>query len=274
MGKVVAIGLIIVGLALAVLGGYAFYQTQKPNAGIKIETSPPAVVFMDNVQVGVTPFKKEGLKAGEVSIKLVPNSTSATLSTYQSKIRLTNRTYAVINRVFGDSDTTSEGEIVNLEPSPTKNTSMAVVVSGPDSASIMLDGQPLGFSPLLAPEIIAGDHVVVVSAPGFSERRISAHAQENYQLKINVKLKGTALPTPVIVETPKTNTSHVVIKSTPTGFLRVRQLPKISAKEMGRVNPGDKFMLLESIEGWYRIEVELDSTKSGWISAQYATQPE
>lgn len=272
MGKIIAIGLVIVGLVLAGVGGYAFYQTQKPNAGIKIETNPPATVFMDNVQVGVTPFKKEGLKAGEVSVKLVPNSVTSTLSTYQTKVRLTNKTYTVINRVFGDSDVTSEGETVNLEPSPIKSTSMAVVVSGPDSASIMFDGQPLGFSPLLAPEITTGDHVVVVSAPGFSERRISAHAQENFQLKINVKLKGTALPTPIIVETPKIDTSHVEIKSTPTGFLRVRQLPKTSAKEMGRVNPGDKFMLLESVEGWYKIEVELDSTKSGWISAQYATK--
>ncbi|KKS33204.1 MAG: PEGA domain protein [Candidatus Amesbacteria bacterium GW2011_GWA2_42_12] len=274
MGKVVAIGLIIVGLIVAGVGGYAFYQTQKPNAGLKIETNPSAVVFMDNVQVGVTPFKKEGLKAGEVSIKLVPNSVTSTLSTYQTKVRLTNRTYTVINRVFGDSDMTSEGETINLESSSVKSTSMAVVVSGPDSASIMFDGQPLGFSPLLAPEITAGDHVIVVSAPGFSERRITAHAQENFQLKINVKLKGTPLPTPVIIETPKTNTSHVEIKSTPTGFLRVRQLPKTSAKEMGRVDPGDKFMLLESIDGWYRIEVELDSTKSGWISAQYATKYE
>lgn len=269
MGKVIAIILIVAGVITAGFGLFVYLQSQKPNAGLRIETNPSATVFMDDVQVGITPFKKDGLKIGEVSIKLVPNSPSTTLSSYQTKVRLTSKTYTVIRRDFGDSDTTSSGDTINLEPSATKSTSLAVIVSGPDSASVMLDGQPLGFTPLLTPQIDPGDHLIVVSAPGFSQRRIQAQSVAGFKLNISVKLQGQAIPTPKILDVA-TPSAHIQIKTTPTGFLRVRQEPKTSAKEMGRVNPGDKFMLLEAITGWYKIEVELDSTTSGWISSQYA----
>ena len=66
---------------------------------------------------------------------------------------------------FGDSDITSAGEVINLEPQPSKNASLAVITSTPDSASITLDGTPLGFTPILIPQVQAGDHQIVISSP-------------------------------------------------------------------------------------------------------------
>jgi uncharacterized protein YgiM (DUF1202 family) len=55
---------------------------------------------------------------------------------------------------------------------------------------------------------------------------------------------------------------------TPTGFLRVRKEASTTAEEIGRVNPGEFFRLLDEQNSWYKIEFQTD--KEGWVSGQYA----
>jgi hypothetical protein len=62
----------------------------------------------------------------------------------------------------------------------------------------------------------------------------------------------------------------VVIKNTPTGWLRVRSGPGTSFKEIDRVFPKESFPLLEESGNWYKIEIE--GRTNGWISAQYANK--
>ena len=62
--------------------------------------------------------------------------------------------------------------------------------------------------------------------------------------------------------------SSILIKDTPTGFLRVREEPAITASEEARVKPGDQFDLLEENSGWFKIEYE--KGKQGWVYSQYA----
>ncbi|MEK7154882.1 MAG: PEGA domain-containing protein [Patescibacteria group bacterium] len=283
MGKqIVAIILILVGAGAIGFGVFKYFQSKKPNAGLKIDATPSALVFVDNIQLGQTPVEKI-FKAGEATIKLVPTGSTTSLSTYQTKVRLTSNTYTVIKRQFGDSDITSSGEVVNLEPQSGKVASLAIVTSSPDSATVMLDGQPQGFTPLLIPSIPAGDHQISLTAPGFTPYTVDAKAVLGYKLNVNVKLAGQLPePTPLPSETsaspsaspkPKTTTlkkPYVEIKDTPTGFLRVRQTASTGAKEVGRVNPGDTYPLLDQITGWYEVSVDFTATASGWVSSQYA----
>ena len=279
--QIVAIILILVGAGAIGFGVFKYFQSKKPNAGLKIDATPSALVFVDNIQLGQTPIEKI-FKAGEATIKLVPTGSTTSLSTYQTKVRLTSNTYTVIKRQFGDSDITSSGEVVNLEPQSGKIASLAIVTSSPDSASVSLDGQPQGFTPLLIPSIPAGDHKILLTAPGFAQYTVDAKAILGYKLNVNVKLAGQVpepTPTPELEASPsaspkpKTTTlkkPYVEIKDTPTGFLRVRQTASTGAKEIGRVNPGDTYPLLSQITGWYEISVDFAATASGWISAQYA----
>ena len=69
----------------------------------------------------------------------------------------------------------------------------------------------------------------------------------------------------------KKTVEQVVISATPVGFLRVRSEPNLGGSEVGRVNPGDVFELLEESEGWYKIKLE---DGEGWISGQYAQKQE
>ncbi len=275
--KIIAIILILAGAGAIGFGVFSYFQSKKPNAGLRVESTPTSLVYVDNVQLGQAPLEKIFMP-GEITLKLIPTSTSLSLTSYQTKVRLTANTYTVVKRDFSGSDLTSSGEVVNLEPQSLpagrRVASLAVITSSPDSASVTLDGQPQGFSPLLIPSIPAGDHQINVSAPGFTTRTVSAKAVLGYKLNVNVKLASLSTPSPS--PTPEGTASatlkkpYVEIKDTPTGFLRVRQEPNTGAKEIGRVKPGEKYPLLEKIPSWYRIKVDLNATSSGWISAQYA----
>lgn len=64
----------------------------------------------------------------------------------------------------------------------------------------------------------------------------------------------------------------IEIGSTGLGFLRVREEPLVGATEVGRVNEGDKFKVLEEKSGWYKIEYAVG--KQGWVSGDYVTEVE
>ncbi len=274
MGKYLAIGLIIIGLGLAGFGGFTYYQSHQPTAGLKIETNPTSLVFVDNLQVGQTPIEKTFVP-GEVSLKIIPTSTSSALPSYQTKVKLTSQVYTVVRRDFGETDLLSAGDIISLEPQSAKTASLSVVTASPESASVTLDGQPQGFTPLLVASVIPGDHEITIASPGFTDRQISAKAIAGYKLNINAKLAGV-IPTPTPTPTPLPATAsanlkgYVTITETPTKFLRVRAAASTGAKEWGKVYPGDKYKVLETKTGWYLIQVDLDATNSGWISSTYA----
>lgn len=276
MGKVLAIIAILAGLVAAGFGTYYYFFSKKENAGLKVEANPASTVFVDDVQVGLTPIDKL-YQPGEVSVKVIPNSTTSSLTTYQTKVRLSAGTYVVIRRNFAATDAATAGEMVSLESTSDKGASLAVVASGPDAASVILDGEPVGFTPLVVANVNPGDHQITISAPGFALRTINALAVAGHKLVINVKLAGQAVETalPVIDFSESTPSAtlqkpYVEIKDTPTGFLRVRQGPSISATESGQVKPGDKLPLLDSQSGWYLISGTFTATSSGWISGQYA----
>ncbi|OGE44326.1 hypothetical protein A3A45_03860 [Candidatus Daviesbacteria bacterium RIFCSPLOWO2_01_FULL_36_8] len=66
---------------------------------------------------------------------------------------------------------------------------------------------------------------------------------------------------------PQEAKQFLVIKDTPTGFLRVRATP--SGKEIIKVLPGERFELLKESNGWLQISLE-DGTL-GWVAKQYSS---
>jgi uncharacterized protein YgiM (DUF1202 family) len=61
----------------------------------------------------------------------------------------------------------------------------------------------------------------------------------------------------------------LTVKDTPTGFLRVRSTPSTQGEELGKVNPGDSFSVMDSASGWFQIEMPDGVT--GWVSGTYAS---
>jgi uncharacterized protein YgiM (DUF1202 family) len=62
----------------------------------------------------------------------------------------------------------------------------------------------------------------------------------------------------------------ITIKETETGWLKVREASSSSGKEITRVKPGEKYVLLNETTDWYQID--LGNNKNGWISATYASK--
>lgn len=60
---------------------------------------------------------------------------------------------------------------------------------------------------------------------------------------------------------------EIIINATPTGWLRVRKNPE--GEEIGKVLPGEKYLLVEDAAGWFQIV--LTDGSFGWISKSYSS---
>lgn len=291
--------MIIVGILALVLIGIIvktkFLGQQGPGA-LQVNATPRATVFIDGTQAGMTPFFNDKVKTGEHTIKLVPESTTDNLVSWEGKINLLPGIITAINRTLGSSESASSGEIISLEKIGRKDKSSLAVVSIPDQAVVKVNGEPKGFTPLTIDDLAPADYQVTISSSGYEERSVSAHAVGGYKLIINVQLaqkiegiqeatpsseleEGKVTPTPktTITPTPKTTPKveatppakpYVKVKETPTGFLRVRTEPSTTATEAAKINPGEMYPYLnEEKSGWLKIEYEKD--KEGWVSGVY-----
>lgn len=277
MGKVRTILLILGSLVLLTGVGLFLIGYFKPKgAGVLIETSPLATVFIDNVQVGRSRY--EATKdPGEVVIKLVPESNQTALTPYETKVTLTSGIQTVIRREFGTTSDEESGEIISFEKTNGSETSLSVV-SLPDAAQISIDGATRGFAPYKTSSIVPGEHQLIVSAGGYREKILSVRTQEGYKLTAVVKLakdiNATPIPTPESQDNASEQVTLVEILSTPTGFLRVRNEPSTLASEVAQVKPGEKYLFIEQDEktGWFKIEYQ--KGKEGWVTNQYSKKVE
>ncbi len=283
----------IVLILILGVGGFIIKQKFFPaaNAGLKVESSPSAVVFLDGQEIGSTTLEKNDLKPGERTLRLVPQATATTYFPWETKIKLINGMVAVVRRDFDETESLSAGEVMTLEKIADKNSASLAVISVPDSAVVALNNETKGFTPLNLDGLAEGNYEVRVSANGYIERMVRVKLVNGYRLMLNVKLaeekeeeeveegeegeeaeaEGTPTPSPKTEVTPPPR-PYVLIKDTPTGWLRVRMEPTTAATEAAKVNPGEMYPLLDEESGWYKIEYEEDG--EGWISGQYAEKYE
>ncbi len=292
---IIAVCLLFSGLLLS---GCSLNQKQ---AALQVNTTPVANVFVDGKLLGKTPYSSSELKAGEVTVKLIPESTTEVFASWEGKIKLTGGILTLIDREFAASETNASGQILSLEKIKDKNTALISVVTEPDGVLVKIDGEAKGFSPLNVDSISVGDHEIVLSKDGYNDKTLRVKNVLTYRLIINAKLgqikseqepavtpspsptgKGTPAPTTVkttpSASTPKPEPAkpYVLILETPTNFLRVRNSPP-SGVELAQVKPGEKFPFLEEKvlpdeSVWYKITY-LEG-KEGWISAKYAEKVE
>lgn len=229
----------------------------KPKSGISITSIPEeATVFLDEKEVGKTPYEDKNLDVKEYVVKLEKDKAS-----WQGRVKLTAQTLTIVNRDLAEDQASSSGEILTLDRGRG-----VTIVSNPSNSEVEIDGNVSGKTPIsinLAP----GEHTILVSHPNYLKRSFLANLPENFNLTVSVDLalSGadlTTIATPVITQTPE-----VVVKETPTGFLRVRDKASLTGKEIAQVKPGDKLILLEELTGWDRVRLA-DGTE-GFVSSSY-----
>lgn len=229
----------------------------KQTGGISISSDPDdATVFLDGKEVGKTPYENKNLEVKKYIVRIEKEK-----MIWEGKVKLSGGTVTVINRDLSSDSSSSAGETLNLE----KGKGLTLV-SKPIDSDVEVDGKVLGKTPLTA-DLVAGEHTILVSHPNYLKRSIRANLPDQYNLTVAVDLALSEadlsnIQTPVISQT-----QEVLVKNTPTGFLRVRDKPNLQGREIARVKPGDNLILLEEQIAWDR--VRLPDNTEGYVSSSY-----
>jgi len=270
--KTVIISLVAVAAAVAATFFAIGYFREKPG-GVLIDTSPVSNVYIDGSLVGKTPYTGT-FKAGEITLKLVPESSDQNLVVYETKVTLVAGIQTVIRREFGDTEETSADDIISFDKVGGGETGL-VVISIPTNAQISVDGLPQGFTPYKTTNISPAEHQIEVKAPGYTNRVMALKTIEGFRLSLFAKLAKVIEPKSTPSPAPDERT-YIQILSTPTGFLRVRTAPGTAGSEIAQVKPGEKYPFLDEdvATGWVEIQYEatapgLPNGITGWVSGQF-----
>ncbi len=280
MKKVVVLFTISFGIALLLfLGIQYFFILNNKKGALQVTASPASKVYLNDTYLGQTPLCKceaaDMIPVGDYTIRLVPADTS--LREFQEKITISESVLTVVDRKFG-KNALSEGSIISLRPLSDKKKTELLVVSFPQGANVSLDDADIGTTPLLYKDPTESDHVLKVSKQGYTEKEVRIRTPLGYQLTVAAYLSTDTAKTPsptsipllsgTITPSPSPTNVKVTILQTPTGFLRVRSAAATSGFEVGRVKPGETYIVTSETDGWF--EIKLSDGLTGWISSDYA----
>jgi PEGA domain len=273
----------------------------KSKAGIIVKSNPAGNVFINDKEVGVSPYQDENMAPGSYTVRIKSESGEWT----SNKIRILENTIYNINRELAVNSSEQAGENVSIE----KGKGITVVTL-PSQVEVSLDGQKQGNTPYLIPSASEGEHEILLTKEGYVSRKIKIRARDDYKIVIEAQLKkeGTATtqPSPTAAPsstasaspsakatatakasasvTPKASASAtpkasvaastapgantVTILDTPTGWLRVRDKAGIEGKEIAKVNTNESFPYEEQLDSGWTLIVMADGTK-GYVASRY-----
>ncbi|MDZ7586518.1 MAG: PEGA domain-containing protein [Patescibacteria group bacterium] len=290
MLKKLLVSLIILSLTVFLTG--CTLPSRKKSA-LSVSTTPNATIFLDGEHLGQTPYYNEKLKPGDYVLKIVPESSGQALNPWEGRVTLSPGILTVVNRELGLTQDDSSGEILSFESNADKNATSISVVTTPDGAVVNLDGEPKGFAPISLDNTTEGDHILLISSPGYQEKTIKAKTVKGNKLIVSVQLARAAVapptetetqeeatpaaspkttPTPTPTASPKTSTSSANLKNSvealkSPGWANVREDSSAAAAILDKIYFGDQYPILDTAaEGghtWYKIEYK--TGKNGWV---------
>lgn len=278
MKKIVFIILPLI-LAVLVFVGFIVITGIGNQGALQVTSIPKSTVYLDGKSIGQTPLceceQNHMIKVGEYTIKLVPLDSGYT--PFESKITIGKSVLTVVDRTF-DKDSTSQGSIITLTPLSDKKKVEILAISFPDNATVFLDNNMSGKSPLVLKNVSESDHALKISKDGYKDKIIRIRTVAGYTLSATAFLSidpnfGTQLSQ---VASSSASSAPKVIKiiilDTPTGYLNVRDNASVEGLILTKVFPKDTFDFVDEKTNW--IEVRLPDGRLGWISSQYAQKQE
>ncbi len=229
----------------------------KESSGISVISDPvDATVFLDGQEVGKTPFNAKNLEMKTYEIKIQKEKL-----VWQGKIKLNSGTITVISRDLSLDLASSAGEMLTLE----KGNGLTII-SSPTESDVTVDGRSVGKTPLTV-NTDSGEHTILVSKANYLNRSIRADLPVGFNLTVSADLALSEADLTVVDALVVTQVTEVVVKKTPTGFLRVRDKPNLAGKELAQVKTGETLVLLEELGTWDK--VRLANGTEGFVSAVY-----
>lgn len=177
--------LIAILASILILKQLVFPFFTNNNSLLQVETpNVKTSVFLDNKNVGETPFLGENIREGEYNLLLEAqiDAPSTTKVQFSKKITLITQTLTAVNYDFGPSEKFSSGDIRTLRVGEGLS-----IVTNPQGAQVKLNGQKVGESPLsLSPN--SGINKIKISSPGYYSRELEINVEPGHRLVIEVFL--------------------------------------------------------------------------------------
>jgi hypothetical protein len=275
MRKLIFIVLTILSAVLVFSIIIFLFSQNKSKGALQVTSNPNSKVFLDGKLIGKTPFRTNNLKdmifEGEYTIKLIP--VSGNFQDFEQKITISPGVLTVVDKTFAGNSLDS-ASITTLTQINNRNDAQISVMTFPQNTQVFLDNNLQGQSPILLKNITKSDHELKVTKEGYKDKILMISTELGFKLEAvmylgldpnisTISAKSLVSSPTKLVDSPK-----VLILSTPTGFLRVRQDSSISSLEITQIKPGETYVLLDEKTNWYKIQ--LTDGKAGWISSQYA----
>lgn len=180
------IGFIFLIILLFVLIRFVVLNRTPRQGQLKITSNVAARVLLENRDIGKTPLEQK-MNTGDYSIRLVPENTDQSISSWQGRITINPNTLTYINRDLSQSELTSAGEQLWIEKIA-GNAAELSVISVPDGANVILNDQPRGVTPISLTDLPQGDHTLVISSPGFEPRTVKIKLTSGYRVVSSLSL--------------------------------------------------------------------------------------
>lgn len=221
-------------------------------AALSVTSDPSGEkVYLDNAEVGLTPFQSDQLNGGEVVLNF---------GNFNQKVRLNAGTLTVVNWALGPTDTFSAGEVVWLSSA---SSSELLVIAKP-AAEVFLDGKSLGESPLSKP-VDPGEYTLELKKDGYLTRSVKLSLRGGFRTNLSTTLSLN--PFPAEVKTLSSPNPNLIVSDLSSKNPLLLAEPAAWAKGAAfwdsRVAGGTDYNFLLTLEGkLYDLkgsEVSLDS---------------
>lgn len=225
-----------------------------PKAGIVVSSNPSSVVFINDNKVGKTPF--EGMfDPGEVVVKLVSDGSGE----FETRVNLVAGVRTIVQRQFSSGNNDSAGFIGTFEKSDSRKT-LVSIVSVPESAQVLIDGQFRGTTPLFLDDVAPGKHELTVMATDYIGKTVSARFYKGYKFIAFFEIA----PRTSLGVTRKKSEEYVQLKEKVQG----KEKPSENSKVLHDLEKDTDYLVLEKSEDkkWYKLKVSDDAV---WVESSF-----
>jgi len=233
-------------------------------AGIIVKSQPSGKVYINDKEVGRTPYENKELQPGYYVVKIKSEQGEWT----SDKIRILENTIYSINQELAPNSTEQAGEKISIE----KGKGITIVTM-PSQVTVSLNGVKQGNSPYLIPTVPEGEHEITLEKEGYITRKIKIRTKKDYKVVIEAQLKkeklaNTTVPSPIPEDTAvpsptkqstlqTTTTTSTSPTATAAGTLKTSPLPtpaKNSPTPAPDTAQGTKTItVLTTPTGWLRV---------------------
>ena len=197
LNKGFSLSAILILCAVSIIGVVYFKvlgnPLSKPNAALSVSASyEQASVILDGSLVGKTPYESKTLKPGDHTLSLKSDS-----GDYETKIKLVPQAQTAVSREVGTGGSFSSGYTVWMEKVSSSET-LVSVISSPTEATVKLDNEEKGKTPISLNDVNEGNHTIEISKTGYETQAIYLKFKRGF--KLNVVADLFLLPIPESLE--------------------------------------------------------------------------